>query len=241
MNGRPGGVCSVRAPGGSDAANLRQARRVRLLLERRDLAVDVEAEDAHLGRFARRHRLRRNRDVGAALGVRLDELAVVHPVEVVAGEDQVVVGVHLLEVPARLAHGVRRALEPAAAVGRLLGRQDLDETFRVAVEPVGLADVTIERRRVELRQHDDLPDLRVQAVADRDIDEPVLPADGDRGLRPGVRQREESGAPAAAEDDRQHVAHGRENKWETRPAARPTAQLFPDPSRLRDLFVTSAR
>ena len=45
------------------------------------------------GRLGGRHRLRRDRDVGAGLDVRLDQLAEVHPVEVIAREDQVVVGV----------------------------------------------------------------------------------------------------------------------------------------------------
>ncbi len=54
-----------------------------------------------------------------------------------------------------------------------------------------------------------LADLRVQAVADRNVDEPVFAADRNRRLRSGVGQRKEPGATAAAEDDGQHVAHGR--------------------------------
>ena len=48
----------------------------------------VEPEDAHLRRVGGDDRLRRDRDVGAALDVRLDQLAEVHAVEVIAGEDQ---------------------------------------------------------------------------------------------------------------------------------------------------------
>ena len=87
--------------------------------------------------------------------VRLDQLAEVHPVEVVAGEDQVVVGVVAREVPRRLPHRVRRPLEPVGALGRLLGREHLDEPVGEDVEAVGLGDVPVERRRVELRQHED--------------------------------------------------------------------------------------
>ena len=128
-NGLSGGVAKKGAAGRQRAAHLTEPRARRLLLERDDLPGAIEAEDPHLRRVCRRHGLRRDRDVGAALGVRLDQLRVVHPVQVIAGEDQVVVGVVLLEVAARLAHGVGRALEPVAAVGRLLGREDLDEAL----------------------------------------------------------------------------------------------------------------
>jgi hypothetical protein len=53
-------------------------------------------------------RLRRDRDVGFALLVMLDERAVVHAADVIAGEHQVVVGRMLLEVA--------RALRTASAV-----------------------------------------------------------------------------------------------------------------------------
>ena len=62
--------------------------------------------------------------------VRVDELAVVHPVQVVAGQDEVVVGVVLREVARRLADGIGRALVPVRIVGGLLGREDLDEPAR---------------------------------------------------------------------------------------------------------------
>ena len=153
-------------------------------------------------------RLRGDRDVGAALDVRLDQIAEVHPVEVIAGEDQVVVGVVAGEVPRRLPHGVGRALEPVGALGRLLGREHLDEAVREHVQAVGLRDVAVERRRVELRQHEDALQAGVQAVADRDVDQPVLAADRHRRLRSHVGQREEARAAAAAEDQREDIVHG---------------------------------
>ena len=57
---------------------------------------------------AGRHRQRGDRDVGVAVDVRLSSSRVVHPVEVIAGQDQVVVGVVLDEMP--------RALRTASAV-----------------------------------------------------------------------------------------------------------------------------
>ena len=100
-------------------------------------------------------RLRGDRDVGAALDVRVDQLAEVHAIEVIAGEDQVVVGVVADEVARRLPHRVGGALKPVGAVGRLLGGEHLDEAVREHVEAVGLRDVPVERRGVELREHED--------------------------------------------------------------------------------------
>ena len=87
----------------------------------------IEAEDPHRRRFVEPDGQRRDGDVGLAVDVILDELRVVHPVEVIADEDQVVVRIVALEVAHGLSHGVRRALVPVRVVRRLLGRQDLDE------------------------------------------------------------------------------------------------------------------
>ena len=170
--------------------------------------VAVEAEDAHARRIVRGDRLRGDRDVGAPIDVRVDQLGVVHPVEMIARENQVVVGVVAHEVARGLPHGVGRALKPVRVVGRLLGGQDLDEALAEQVHPVRLRDVPVERRRIELRQDEDPPDVGVQAVADRDVDQPVLAADRHRRLRAVLREREEPGSLAAAEDDRQNfVVH----------------------------------
>ena len=71
--------------------------------------------------------LRRDRDVGIAIHVRVDHLAVVHAIQVIAGEDQVVVGLVVLEVAARPAARRRQCPGTSGALGRLLGREDLDE------------------------------------------------------------------------------------------------------------------
>jgi hypothetical protein len=88
----------------------------------------IEPEDAHR-RASSAYRLRRDGDVGAAVDVRVDHLVVVHAVEMIAGENQVVVGVVPREVPRRLPHGVGRSLVPVRIVGRLLGGEDLDEAL----------------------------------------------------------------------------------------------------------------
>ena len=114
-------------------------------------------------------RLGRDRHVGAAIDVRVDHLRVVHPVEVITRQYQVVVGVVAHEVSCRLPHGIGRPLEPALAVGCLLGGEDLDESVAEEIHAIRLADMPVERGRIELREHENPAHVRVQAVADRDV------------------------------------------------------------------------
>jgi hypothetical protein len=155
----------------------------RLLLERRDLPVAIQAKNAHAGRVFDRHRLRGNGDVGAAIDVRVDQIEIVHPVEMIAGEDEVVVRVVSLEMARSLTDGVGGALIPVRIVRRLFGRQDFDEPAAEEVHAVRLRDVSIQRRRVELCEHEDAPDVGMEAIADRDVDQTVLAADRDRRFR----------------------------------------------------------
>src|SRR6185369_414574 len=114
-----------------------------------------------------------------------DEIGVVHPIEMVAGEDEIVVGRMLTEVTRRLTNGIRGALVPVRVVGRLLGGEDFDEAARKTVEPIGVGNVAIERRRIELRQDEDATDVGMQAPADRYIDEAVFAADRNGWLGSG--------------------------------------------------------
>ena len=189
------------------AADRGQPLGVRLFFEPHDLPVAIEQEDAHRRRIVRRHRQRGDRDVGVLVDMRVEQPPVVHAIEMIAGENQVVVGVVPPEVPRRLPHRVGRALKPARAVRRLLGRDDVDEPVRERIHAIGLRDVMVERRRVELRQHEDAPQVGVQAVADRHVDQAVLAADRHRRLRALLRERKEARSLAAAEDDREHVVH----------------------------------
>ena len=173
-----------------------------------DLPGAVESEDAHLGGVVNRDGLCGDRDVGAAIDMGIDEVAVVHPVEMVARENQVVVRVVPLDLARGLPDGVGGALKPVGVVGRLFGRQDLDEPVAEEIHAVGLRDVAVERRRVELRQDEDAPDVRVEAVADGDVDEPVLSANRHGGLGPQLGERKQPAALTAAEDQREDFVVG---------------------------------
>ena len=167
----------------------------------------VHLEDAERGRLFLGDGDDRHRRVGVALAVGLQHLRVVHAVELIARQDQDVARRRAPHVPQALADGVGGALEPVAAFLGLLGGQHADERRREHVELVGHRDVLVQALRVELRQHEDLAQARVQAVADRDVDQPVLAADRYGRLRALEREREQARAAATAKNDRQHVVH----------------------------------
>ena len=70
------------------------------------------------------------------------------------------------------------------------------------------ADVVVERARVVLRQHDDVVDVRVDAVAEREVDDPVLAGERHRGLGADARQDRQPLPFPAGEDDGSDPLHG---------------------------------
>jgi hypothetical protein len=208
-------VLSERGVGRNAAADFAKPVRVRLFLERDDVPTGIEAEDAHLRRGLGIRRLRRNGDIRSLRFVRPDQLLVIHPIQMVAGEDEVMARRMPCEVTCRLTYGVGCSLEPVRIVGCLLGGEDFDKTLREVVEPVRHRDVTIERGGIELRQNVDAADVRVQAVAHGNVDQPVLPGDRNRGLGPRGGQWKQPRALAAAKNDRERIhghQHGRRAK-----------------------------
>jgi hypothetical protein len=125
---------------------------------------------------------RSDRDVRMLLEVRVEQPSIVHAIEVIAGQNQVVLRVMRLEVATSFAHGVGSALKPRLAVGGLLGGEHVHEAARKQIHSIRLAHVAIERRRVELRQHVDASDFGVETVADGNVNQTVLAADRHRRL-----------------------------------------------------------
>ncbi len=81
----------------------------------------------------------------------------------------------------------------------------------VAVEVPGSPepDVVVQRVRVVLRQDEHIVDVRVHAVRQREVDDPVLAAERDRRLGAHGREDREALAFAAGEDHRHRPLHGR--------------------------------
>jgi hypothetical protein len=155
------------------------------LLDREVVGHPHQAQALDLGDF---EGLGADGHVGPGRDVLLDDLPEIHPVELVAGEDEdQVVGI-FPEMDQVAAHGVGRSLVPVEALLGLLGREDVHEAAAERVKLVGALNVPVQRGRVELRQQEDPVDVGVDAVADRDIDEPVFAGEGHRGLAALVRE-----------------------------------------------------
>ena len=110
----------------------------------------------------------------------------------VASKNEVVVGVVAHEVTRGFANRIGRPRNQFVFSGVISAARDFDKPLTEEIHPVGLADVPVERRRVELRQHEDATNVGVQAVADRDVDEAILPLDRNGRLRTQLSQREEA-------------------------------------------------
>ena len=182
---------------------------LRLLDEAERPAVGVHADQAEPFDLLAADGQHGDGDVGLGGAVALGELAVVHAVELVAGEDEHLVVVALGDVAEVLADGVGGALVPVGGLVGLLGGEDLDEAAVEHVELVGVADVLVQADGQELREDVDAVEVAVDAVGDRDVDQAVLAGDGHGGLGAVFGERVEAGAAAAAEDQAEDVAHGR--------------------------------
>ena len=150
----------------------------------------------------------RHRDgqVGPAADMELHELPVIHAVEMVAGEDQHQVALVLDEIQV-LPHRVGGALVPVAALQRLLGREQGDEILVERVEPVGQEDMAVQRFAGELGQDEDAAVVRMDAVADGNVDEPEPPGDGDGRLAADLGQGKEPAPLSPGHDEGNNLLH----------------------------------
>ena len=143
---------------------------MRLLAKIHDPPLTVHLHDPERGRGFPRHWLDRNRHVRATRSVLFDKGAVIHAIEVVARQDQHLVGPARQKMPELLAHRIGRALVPIDAVLGLLGSQDLDKAIRKRIKAVRRADVAVQRSGIELGQGEDAVDPRMQTIADGNVD-----------------------------------------------------------------------
>jgi hypothetical protein len=128
--------------------------------------------------------------------------AVVHLVDVIAGQDDDVfrrVRLHDVQV---LENGVGRAAVPPALVEPLLGWQEVNELVHLALQerPAAL-QVPEQAVRLVLCGDTDSPDARVQTVGQREVDDAELAAEVDRRLGTAVRELHEPAAAAASQHD----------------------------------------
>ena len=179
---------------------------LRLLRELGDAVVGVDAHDAERRRLLARHFDDADGDVGALLDVRGEHRAVVHLVDVIAGQHQHVPRMVQADDLQVLVQRVGGAAIPEVA-HLLLRRDHLDELVELAaqVAPAAL-DVLDQRVRLVLRHDGDPADARVDAVRQHEVDDAELAAERRRRLAAMVGQVFQALAAAARHDDRERVA-----------------------------------
>ena len=75
----------------------------------------------------------------------LDEQAVIHPVELVTGEDQIFINIPFLKQPLIFTNCIRCSLKPGRTVRCLLGSKNLNKSAAEGVAEIeGMAEMTIE-------------------------------------------------------------------------------------------------
>ncbi len=158
-------------------------------------------------RLVARHRQHGDGRIGVRIAVRLHQLPEVHPVQLIAGQDEHIGAPVLDHVADLLADGVGGALIPLGRLVGLLRRQDFDEAAIERIELVRVRNVPVQTDGEELRQDVDAVQSAIDAITDGDIDEPVFAGHGNGRLTAELGQRVQPGAPTAAEDQRENVLH----------------------------------
>ena len=135
-----------------------------------DTAITAGAHQAKVLSLGRIYGEGANGELGAGVDVVLNKTAVVHPVELVTGKNQVVVHVPFVEKSLVLTDCIGRALKPAWAFWGLLGCQNLHKALAESSRKVvAHRQVTIQRRTIELGKYIDFIDFRINAIADWNI------------------------------------------------------------------------
>ena len=170
----------------------------------------VDVDDAELVGEADRLADRGDRAAGAGLDVVGDHLREVHPVDVVGAHHDDDVGLLVGEQVERLEDRVRAAEVPPLAHA-LLGRHRGDVVAQQVGHPPGRGDVAVEAVRLVLREHDDLEVAGVHDVGQREVDQAVDPSERHRRFGPVGRERHQTLALTACQDDCEDLlARGRD-------------------------------
>ena len=167
----------------------------RLLFKFIDGTVLAGIHDAEAGGLLQRNLAHGNGAVGIALLMEAKHGGVVHLIDVVAGQNQHVIGVIALDKGNVLIDGVGRALIPLGVFTLGIGRKDLYAAVRGVQAPrLAVADVLVELQWLVLGQNTDRVNFGVYAVGKREIDDAVFAAERDGRLGRVFRQNHQTAA-----------------------------------------------
>ncbi len=154
-----------------------------LLVKLVDGIVWVGVENAEAGSLLHRDFQHRDGAVGVVFLMLGDHLRIVHFIDVVAGQDQHVIGIVPLDKGNVLINGVGRALVPVGAPAALVGGQHMHAAVH-GIQVPGLAgsDVFIEHHGLVLGEDPHRLNPGIDAVGKRKVDDPVFAAVGHRRL-----------------------------------------------------------
>jgi len=110
----------------------------------------------------------------------VEHLLKIHLVKLVARQNEIIAVLSVaFKVVHIFAHRVRRALIPVSAGVRLFGCENIDKSAVERVEFVGLLNVFVQGRRVELGEKINAIETRIYAIAYRNINESVFTRERD--------------------------------------------------------------
>ena len=174
------------------------ARMLRLLLKFTDLAVRIRHDDPEPTGFLDRNRHRRDRDIRFICFMEIKHYLVIHLINMISRQDQ-----HIIQI---LIDRIRRSGVPFA-VGAFLVRRKNRNTSHIPVQiprdPD--SDMRIQTQWLILCQNAYGIDPRVDTVAEREINDPILPAKCNRRLRHLCCQNSEPAALSSCEKHGNHL------------------------------------
>ncbi len=177
--------------------------------KRDDAALFVDRHDTEFaGGLGKRHLKAADRHVRDSLYVKGEKRAVVHLVNVIAGQDQHEAWIVCANDVEVLVDGVRGAAVPLTT-DSLRSGQDFDEFSRSSarLEPgPAVQQMPDQRMRLVLGQYANAPDARVDAVRQREIDDAELAAEMEAWLGAPGRQVMQPRALPASENQGQRLA-----------------------------------
>ena len=166
-----------------------------LLLELIDRAVGVRVHNAEAGGLLNGNLPHGDGHVGVALLVEANHPGIVHPVDMVAGEDQHVVRIIARNKGKVLIDGVGGSLVPLRFLGAGVGREHLHAAVGAVQAPgLSVADIFIQFQRLILGEDSDGVNSGVDAVRQREVDDAILAPEGDGRLGGILRQHQKTAA-----------------------------------------------
>jgi len=107
-----------------------------------------------------------------------------------------------------LADGIRCSLIPGSVGVGLFSRENFDETAGEVIELIRLRDVTMQRCGIKLSEEINAFEPGVQAIGNRNIDNPIFTREGNSRFGAVFGQRKEPGTGTAAEDYGEDTVEG---------------------------------